>query len=134
MTLLPAGTPPEVIRLLGTAERLIKKWGQLGDLERPTTTGPAHNPQPGPPDKTKALFVVTEFQDRQIDGQRILETDKQVYLSVQRDVDGVMTPLGFAPAPDCQLIEADGGILNIVRVNAIKPGAHVLLYLIQCRR
>jgi hypothetical protein len=127
--------PVDYERFVRMADRILARWGQVGTLQRPKTTGSGVNPIPAAPETTPALFAVLDFEADQIDGTRIKATDKQVYLAPARTVEGVLTPLGFTPATTDSLIEADGGApLKIIGVETIKPASTVCLYVLQVRR
>lgn len=127
--------PVDYERFVKMADRILARWGQVGTMSRPTSTGPAQNPVPGAPQTTSALFAVLDFEADQVDGTRIKATDKQVYLAPKRTVDGVLTPLGFAPSLAASLIEAEGGLpFKIIGIETIKPASVVCLYILQVRR
>lgn len=127
--------PVDYQRFVKMADRILARWGQVGTLQRPRTTGGQINPTPTTPLTTSALFAVLDFEADQIDGTRIKATDKQVYLAPARTADGVLTPLGFDPSTTDELIEAEGGKpFKIVSVETIKPASTVCLYILQVRR
>lgn len=114
-------------RPLATANRLIARFGQDGFVQRPgTPTGPAYDPTPGTPVDHAARFAVLEYTSRDIDGTRILATDKMVYLAV-----GALT---IEPTTSDLLVEADASIYKIIDVKPLKPATTVLFYQIQVRR
>ena len=128
--------PIDYGRFIKMADRLIARWGQVGTLSRPGSSGPSHNPGPaGPATTTPALFVVTSYDDDEVDGTRIKTTDKQVLVAVKRTVDGALVPLAFDPATTDSLIEADGGTpFKIIAVETIKPATVAVLHVLQVRR
>jgi len=66
------------------ANQLIEEFGQLATLERPTWTGPKHDPEPGEPERFQRWLVVDPdgFKVNEVDGARILATDKKILLAV----------------------------------------------------
>lgn len=121
-------TPFDYTRPLSTANRLIERFGQLGHIERPgTPTGPKHNPTPGTPTEHPARFVIIEFDKREVDGTRVLFTDKKVLMAP-----GSLT---IAPATTDTLVEADGTTWKIIPpVQTLRPAETTLLYTLQVRR
>lgn len=112
-------------RSTATADRLLAKFGQTGTLKRPTSTGPAHNPTEGEPDEHACTFVVEEFKAFEIDGSRVLATDKKVLLAK-----GSLT---IEPTTTDKLMI--GGIPHsIVRIEPVAPGGVTVMYMAQCRR
>jgi hypothetical protein len=112
-------------RAQATADRLIKRYGQLGKLRRMVKSGPAYAPTLTPVD-VDAKFAVLDYETDQIDGTRILVTDKMVYLSA--------VGLTVEPKPGMALVESDGGLYNVVDVDTLKPGAVVVYREVQVRR
>lgn len=117
--------PFDYLRSRATADRLIAKFGQSGTLSRPVFTGPAHNPTPGEPLNYPATFAVLEYEGNEIDGSRILATDKKVLLAKKG--------LIVEPATSDKLVI--GGVAHsIVRVEPLSPGGVIVLWTLQCRR
>src|SRR5690606_4458952 len=58
------------------ADRLIKRSGVAATLRRPTNTGPEWDPTITWAE-TGCTVVVTEFSNREVDGTRVLATDKK---------------------------------------------------------
>lgn len=112
-------------RSQATADRLIKRYGQVGKLREMVKSGPGYDPALTAVDHT-AKFAVLDYEDRQIDGTRILETDKLAYLS---SVD-----LAVEPKAGMLLVESDGGLYNVIRVRPLKPGEVVVYREVQVRR
>lgn len=109
------------------ANRLIAKFGQDGAVRRTgAPTGPEYDPTPGLPVDHPARFVVTGYDNREIDGTRILSKDKKV----------LMAPgsLKIDPGEGDLLVEADGSTLTIIDADPLKPAETVLLWMIQARR
>ena len=68
-------------RARATADRLITNAGQAGKLLTPgAKTGPKRNPTIGAPGEIAATFAVFDIAQREIDGTRIKQGDKRVYL------------------------------------------------------
>lgn len=114
-------------RPLVTANRLIDRFGQTGALRRTgAATGPAHNPTKGSPTDHSARFVVTDFSNNEVDGTRVLATDKKVLMSV-----GSLT---IEPATSDLLVEASGAVYKIAAIEPLRPAETTLMYTLQCRR
>lgn len=115
-------------RPLATANRLIERFGQIGAIRRTgAPTGPTYDPTPGADVDHPARFVMIEFDAREIDGSRILATDKKALLSP-----GSLT---IVPAITDRLVEANGTVWNIIPpVQPLRPAETTLLYTLQCRR
>jgi len=109
-----------------TAERLITRFGQPGTLRRPASTGPAYNPTAGTPADQAVTFVVTEYSNREVDGTRILATDKKVLLAK-----GSLT---IEPATSDLLLDADAKPYKVIAVMPLKPAQTVVLFELQVRR
>lgn len=111
-------------RSRATADRLIAKFGQTGAIRRQTATGPDYNPTFTTADHT-ATFAVTEYESNEIDGSRILATDKKVLLKAG----------GLAVTPNTTDKLVIGSIEHsIVRVEPLAPGGVVVMFQLQCRR
>lgn len=112
-------------RSRATADRLIARFGQAGTLSRPTKSGTPYNPTPGAPDDHPCTFVVLEYAQGEIDGSRVLETDKKVMLC--------KGALAIEPATSDKLLV--GGVSHsIMDVRPLSPGGTVVLFEIQVRR
>lgn len=112
---------------LADANEMIEEFGQAGFIRRKgATTGPAHNQTSGPPTNTPVTFVMVDYKNHEIDGTRILTTDRKVLLAV-----GTMTQ---DPTPADELVLADGTPQKIINVSPLAPGGVTLLYEMQCRR
>lgn len=111
-------------RPLATANRLIERFGQAGAVRRQTKTGPAHNPIITTADHP-ATFAVLSFDSRDIDGTRVLATDKRALLKVGG--------LAVTPTTDDKLVI--GGVAHsIIDVETLSPAGTALLHTLQCRR
>ena len=113
-------------RSAATALRLLARFGQSGYVRRPTSSGPAHNPTAGTPANHAATFAVVDYNASEVDGSRILATDKRALLAV-----GTLT---VTPTTTDLLVEADASVYKIVRVSTIKPAGTVVMYDLQVRR
>lgn len=109
-------------RAAKAAERLIARFGQAGTLRRPTDSGADYKSAPGAPTNRPCKFVVLDYEAREIDGTRILETDKQAFYS------------GPEPLTSDELVEFDGKAYKIKAVNQLKPATTVVYFDLQvCR-
>lgn len=107
------------------ADELIDEFGQDGFLRRRTTTGPDYDPQEGEPVDHPVVFAVLDYTKGEIDGTRILATDKKVYLAV-RD-------LAVTPGLDDLLVV--GGIPHsIIQVKPLAPAGTVVFWELQVRK
>lgn len=113
-------------RAAGTAERLVRKFGAQGVIRRETPgAGPSYDP--GPPTITDhpAHIVLTDYSNREIDGQRILSTDRKAL---------VEPAIGIEPTVSDLLVTADGATLTIVNVDLLRPATTTVLYTLQVRK
>lgn len=112
-------------RAASTAERLIRKFGARGAIRR-ETPGSGSSYDPGEPTITDhaAHIVTTTFTNREIDGQRILATDRKALVEPSVGVEPKSTDLLIAP---------DGAILTIVNVDLVRPATTTVLYKLQVR-
>lgn len=110
-----------------TAQRLINKFGQTGQLLRyvPGTgpagskTKPTYVPEP-------AIFVVLDYDDRKIDGTRITVKDRWIFLSTE----GMASP----PTLQDRLRDVKGQEYEIVPpLKPLSPSGHDVFYEIQGR-
>lgn len=107
-----------------TADRLIERFGQAVTLKRPTNTGTSYNPTVSWASHA-GRAVVLNYDNRDVDGTRVLATDKRVMLS--------KASLSIEPGPQDRLVI--GGVEHgIVSVMPLAPGGTTLLYEIQARR
>ena len=109
-----------------TADRLIERYGQTGILRRRTTTGPEYDPTEGDPDDHACRFVVADYEASEIDGTRVLATDKKALLAK-----GSLT---IEPSLSDLLVESDASVYKIVGIKPLKPGSSVVMYELQVRR
>lgn len=112
-------------RAAQTAERLIRKFGAVGAIRRETPgSGPSYDP--GEPTLTDhpAHIVVTSYTNREIDGQRILATDRKAY---------VEPTVGVEPTTSDLLVTPDGSTLAVIDVTLLRPATTTVLYVLQVR-
>lgn len=109
------------------AEEMIIEFGQAGFIRRPgVATGPAHNPTPSVSTNHPAKFVITRFKSNEIDGSRVLASDKKALVS----------PLGLTVAPTLSdtLVDAGGASWKIVGVETLRPAETTVLITLQVRK
>jgi hypothetical protein len=112
---------------LATANDLIARYGKPGNIRRAgAPTGSAHNQTPGTPVDHPVTFVTLKYATKDIDGVRVLATDKRVLCAVGA--------LAIMPTTSDLLAEATGAPYKIMAVDALEPGDTTLLYWIQARR
>ena len=108
------------------ADELIAEFGQAATLRRPgASTGDAWNPTQGAATDYGCMVVVLSYDYREIDGTRILSTDKKVLLA--------KASLSAEPATSDRLL-ISGAEHAIIDVQPLNPGGTVVLYQIQARR
>lgn len=107
------------------ADELIDEFGQDGVLRQATSTGPNYDPTPGAPDDHPVVFVVLDYANREIDGTRVLATDKKVYLAA-----GGLT---ITPGLDDELL-VDGNRHAIIQVKPLAPAGTVVFWELQVRK
>lgn len=108
------------------ADELIEEFGQSGYIRRTPTTGTAYNPTQGTPVDHACTFVVTDYTTREIDGTRVLSTDKKVLLAK-----GALT---IEPLTSDRLLDPAVPGYKIVDVAPLSPAGTVVMYQLQCRR
>jgi len=115
-------------RPLASANRLIAKFGQLGAIRRAgEPTGPDYDPTPGVDVDHDAHMAVLDYDSRDVDGTRILATDKYVLVAVGT----LPIEIGLSD----KVVEADGTVYSIVPpLKPLSPAGTVVLYEIQARR
>lgn len=115
-------------RAVATANRLLTRFGQLGAIRRTgAPSGPAYDPTPGAVVDHPARFAVMDYEASEIDGTRVLATDKKALLAV-----GSLT---ITPTLDDKLVEADGTVYKIIPpLKPLSPAGTVVMYEIQARR
>lgn len=111
-----------------TAERLIRKFGAPCAIRRTTVEGAnLYDPSSGTEVITDhaAHIVLTDYSNREIDGQRILSTDRKAL---------VEPAIGIEPTTSDLLVAADGATLTIVNVDLLRPATTTVLYTLQVRK
>lgn len=112
-------------RVAGTSARLIATYGSTGHIQRTGPgSGPIYNPGPGTVTNHPARMVNTVWSKQDIDGQRVLATDRKVLVDPTIAVEPTVSDL---------LITPDGNTLQIVNVVLVKPADVAVLYVIQAR-
>lgn len=107
------------------ADELIDEFGQDGLLRRRVTTGPVYDPAEAAPVDHPAVFVVLDYEDREVDGARILATDKRVLIAAG----------GLAVEPKTSDRLIIGGTSHaIVQVKPFAPAAIVVFWEAQARK
>lgn len=115
-------------RPLATVNRLFDRFGQRGAIRRTIPgSGPKYDPGPSTSYDEPADMVVTDFSSREIDGTRVLATDKKIMVAP-----GALTS---SPALSDKVVEADGTVYNIVPpIQTKRPAGTTLVYILQGRR
>lgn len=115
-------------RPLASANRLIAKFGQLGAIRRVGEgTGPEWDPTPGSAVDHDAFMAVLDYDSTDVDGTRILATDKYVLVAVGN----LPIEIGLSD----KVVEADGTVYSIVPpLKPLKPAGTIVFYEIQARR
>jgi hypothetical protein len=114
-------------RSQATALRLITRFGQVGAIRRTAAaTGTPHAPIKGAATDHAAKFAVIDFRASEIDGTRILATDKKALLSA--------SGLAVTPALSDLLVDAAGSAYKIVNIETVSPAGTVVMYTLQVRR
>jgi hypothetical protein len=113
-------------RSKASADRQLGGAGQAGFLRRPTSTGPAHDPTPGAPLNYPVTFAVFGYKNRDIDGTRILATDKRVLLAVG--------DLAVEPQISDMLVIKGVAHSIIDPIEIVAPAGIAVLYKLQVRR
>jgi hypothetical protein len=107
------------------ADDLIAEFGQAAILRRPTAaTGPIHNPTPGVPVDHAVTLVALKYRSRDVDGTRILSSDRQVLVAAG--------PLAVEPEMTDKLI-IQGRSYSIQDIQPMSPGGVVVYWEIQAR-
>ena len=113
-------------RSKASADRLITRFGQSATLRRPSTTGAAYNPTPGDPDNHPVTVVTLDYSTSEIDGTRILATDRRVLMAKRS--------LAIEPTSSDKLVIGGVSYSIIPPVKPLSPGGVVVLYELQARK
>lgn len=113
-------------RAKATADRLLARFGQAGSIRRIPVTGSAHNPTKGTPANHAVNLVVIDYQQREIDGTRVLASDRRAYVSA--------AGLTIQPETSDLLVDAAGAPYKIVAISPLNPAGTTVLYEMQVRR
>jgi hypothetical protein len=106
------------------ADEMIAEFGQAGTLRRQTATGPDYNPTVITIDHA-CIFAVLDYANREVDGSRILASDKKVLLA-RGDLD-------IVPTLSDELL-VGGAAHSILDVQPLAPAGIVVLWTIQIRK
>ncbi|WP_420478238.1 hypothetical protein [Brevundimonas sp. FT23028] len=112
-------------RAAQTAQRLLQTFGATGAIRRQSPgTGPSYDP--GEPTLTDypCTLALTKFSNREIDGARILATDRKALVSPAVEEEPTTSDL---------LVTASGEKLTIVNVMVLRPETATVLYQLQVR-
>lgn len=90
---------PLYTRLQATADRMIKKFGQVGAVKRETPPDPI-NGGDGTVTNYAAKLVPMTYDSRYVDGENIIASDRQIYISA----------VGLAITPSVGDIVVAGGV------------------------
>lgn len=107
-----------------TADRLLTRYGQAGKLLKYTKSGPAYDPVITWPEHD-CTFAVMEYANREVDGTRVLATDKKVILA--------KGSLSVDPTTADKL-KIGTVEHSIIRVEPLAPGGVTVMFTLQCRR
>lgn len=108
------------------ATRLIGRWGQAAEIERPgEMTGPEYAPVQGPPTLHPCTVALTDYAQEHRDGTLVRADDLRALVSV----DG----LTVTPTVADKLV-VDGGTFSIVRVAPVGADGVPRYYELQVRR
>lgn len=113
-------------RTVATADRMIERFGVAGTLRRRVTTGPEYDPTEGDPVDHACRFVVSDYSAMEIDGTRVLATDKKVMLAK-----GSLT---VEPMLSDLLDDGVTPVYKLVAIKPLQPGATVVMWELQVRR
>lgn len=103
-----------------TANKLIDKFGAQGAILR----YPNFFPEP-------VLMAVVDYNNRQIDGTRILQTDKQILISPIAPGGGSVT----SPEPNQDRVQdVTGAVFEVINVNTLSPAGTAVLIEVQGRQ
>lgn len=106
------------------AAELIEEFGQPGFLRRYAASGSKFDPTMTPNDMP-VFLVALDYKRSEIDGTRILATDRKVYLSTD----------GLTVEPELSDRMVIGGSeCEIVSISPLAPAGVVVFYEIQARR
>lgn len=120
-------TRADPARFIAMAQRLLTRWGHVGTLSRPKTTGPSYNPTAARPETSDALMVATDYKADDIDGTRIKAADKEVYLAAEG--------LAFEPSTSDTLLEpGNSKPFKIIAVETVRIRTTPIIHVLQCRR
>lgn len=106
-----------------TADQLIGKFGyRSGKIIRTMNIGTPYDPQQVPTEYPCKL-VVLNYEDRKIDGTRILQSDKLIYVAAK--------DLAIEPSENDKIVA--GATYNIISVNKLNPAGVPVFFEVQGR-
>lgn len=106
-------------------DELIEEFGQAAVLRSFSATGEQYDPTPSAPVDVDVIAVVLDYALREIDGTRVLATDKKALVAVGDITD--------PPTPAHRLVVA-GVEHAIVSVTTLAPAGTVVMWTLQVRR
>jgi len=106
-------------------DELIAEFGQAITLRRYEAGGEAYDPTAGGPYDVQVVGAVIDYALREIDGTRVLATDKKVLVAVGDATD--------PPTPAHRLV-VSGVEHAIVSVSTLAPAGTVVMWTLQVRR
>lgn len=107
--------------LQATATRLLTDAGMPMLLREMVSSGPGYDPVLMPVDH-ECIGVVGSYRKAEIDGERVLRTDKKVFLTANGEV----------PTTKHRLV-IEGVPHSIIDVDIKRPAAVALVYIVQAR-
>lgn len=111
-------------RAKATADRMIARFGQAGVLKTFAAGGTSYNPTLTPTDHDVTV-VVQDYMGREVDGTRVLATDKKVMMA--------KGDLTVEPTPAGKMVI--GGVPHsIIAVDTLAPGGVTVMWTLQCRK
>ncbi|PRD42118.1 hypothetical protein C5748_18385 [Phyllobacterium phragmitis] len=109
-----------------TADRLLKKFGQNGQIVRDVQAGgDPWNPTDPTTETYPCTLAVLVYDDKDIDGTLIKATDKKIYMSSKG--------LAIEPTTTDKIV-IGGASHTIVKVKPLNPAGLVVFYEAQVRR
>lgn len=102
-----------------TAHKLIDKFGAAGSVMRHAT---AYAAEP-------VTLVVVNYSNRQVDGTRIREGDRLIYISVKAPGGGIVAEPGIAD----RIQDSSGVVYEIINSSPVAPAGIPVVYEVQGR-
>jgi hypothetical protein len=108
------------------ADELIAEFGFAAVLHRETPgSGPPQDPGQPTPTDYPVMVVELDYTTHEIDGARILATDKKYLMAVN--------DLTITPDPNTDTLVAGKTFTLVDPVKVISPGGVAVLFQLQCR-